>query len=213
MGLNEVYFMNPVVKIITNIIIVINRTIDNLDKKTVETIKQSYYLLIFVIVIVGIIIGYNSGKGSAKKYGKPIADSTDSVFDILIKRERKDVRFDSIMEEETIKELKNKKIKKIEFPSSEKLESEFYHTIIEPDVSGKKIVESPAIDSRDRLAGTDGKGKKNSSIAGPDKKTMIENKKNNIDKESITAPANSGKMLNKNIDLNPIDKNKGIIDK
>ncbi len=209
--------MNPVVKIITNIIIVINRTIENLDKKTVETIKQSYYLLIFVIIIVGITIGYNSGKGSAKKYGKPIAETTDSVFDILIKKERKDVRFDAILEGESIKEMKNRKIKKVEFPSNEKLESEFYHTIIEPDVSGKKIIESPAIDSRDRLAEINRTERKESSMSGIDNKTRIEDQRSyidkNVDKGSITAPVNSGKMLNKNIDLNPIDKNKGIIDK
>ena len=64
-------------------------------------------------------IGYNKGKGSAKKYGKPLNENTNSVFDTLIKKSRAKAQYKSMLESEFIEEQNKLQLKKVEFPSNE----------------------------------------------------------------------------------------------
>ncbi|MCU0822828.1 MAG: hypothetical protein MUC95_10235, partial [Spirochaetes bacterium] len=144
--------MNSVIKIIEEIIVVLNRLIDSLDKRTIEMIKQGYYLMVFVIIIVGIFIGYDCGKESAKTFGAPIAENTDDVFNDIVKTEREDVNFGSLIEGKSIREKEESILKKQAFPSNEKLEFETNHKIAEPDTEAKKIIAEPQSDIRERIA-------------------------------------------------------------
>ncbi|MDY6933153.1 MAG: hypothetical protein SVZ03_02895 [Spirochaetota bacterium] len=144
--------MNPIVNILTKIIIQINKIIDSINIKTIETIKQVFYLSVFIFVILGIIIGYYYGKDSAEIHGTPIAGSTNEVFQIDIKRERKDGNFRTMLETEILGKNKLSKQDKIRFPSNEKLELYLNNRIAEPDDMINKIKPPPLIDSRDRLS-------------------------------------------------------------
>ncbi|MBN2040243.1 MAG: hypothetical protein JW864_09395 [Spirochaetes bacterium] len=150
--------MNPIIKIINQTIILINRLIDNFDKKTVETIKHSFYFLIFVLLIIGIVIGYNHGKQSAKMYGKPLNETTNSIFDVKIKRNSGTGRFRSMLDSELSEEKKELHLKKIELPANEKqLKPEFDNKIIE---SGNLNNERPMHLKSDNIAETENTNKK-----------------------------------------------------
>jgi hypothetical protein len=138
--------MNVLIKILNSIIITINKLIDGLSKKTIETIKMSFYCLVVIIVAIGIYIGYNRGKGSAKKYGKPLNEDTNSVFDPLLKKSRNKGQYKSMLESELIEEQKDIQLKKVEFPSNENLKTEIDTKIIEPAKDIKKNT-SLSIDS------------------------------------------------------------------
>ena len=58
--------MNPVFKIINNLIISINNIIDSMNLRTVQTIKRGFFLFIFLMCIAGLIIGYNMGTKAAR---------------------------------------------------------------------------------------------------------------------------------------------------
>jgi len=130
--------MNIITKILNKIIITINRLIDGLSRKTVETIKMSFYGLVFIIIAIGIYIGYSSGKGAAKKFGKPINEDTNDVFDPLLKKSRDKGQYKSMLESELIEEQKDIQLKKVEFPSNENLKGEIETKVIEPDKDIKK---------------------------------------------------------------------------
>jgi hypothetical protein len=130
--------MNILVKILSKIIILINGLIDSLSKKTIETIKYSFYGLVLVIIALGIYIGYSSGKGSAKKYGKPLTEETNAIFDPLFKKSRDKGQYRSMLESELIEEQKDIQLKKVEFPSNENLKTEIETNVIEPDKDIKK---------------------------------------------------------------------------
>jgi hypothetical protein len=125
--------MNPVIKIINQVLILINKLIDGLNKRTVETIRNSFFFIVAMLALVGIYIGYSKGKNSAKIYGKPLTESTNNIFDITIKRNRDTAQFSSMLESELMEESKEMQLKKIEFPAKEKLTSEFTDKIAEPE--------------------------------------------------------------------------------
>jgi hypothetical protein len=125
--------MNFIINFINKIIIIINRLIDGLDRKTVDTIRSSYYGLIVVLIILGIFIGYNRGKGSAKKYGKPLTESTNEIFEGMINKGRSKERYRSMLESELIEEKKELQLKKVDFPANEIMKAEIDNKIIEGD--------------------------------------------------------------------------------
>jgi len=130
--------MNPVIKIINQAIIIINKLINHIDRKTAETIKHSFYFLVFILIIAGAIIGYNNGKRAAKMYGKPLNESTNSIFDVKIKAESGTGRFQSMLDTELMEEQKEMQLRKNELPANEKqLKPEFDQNIIESDKTEK----------------------------------------------------------------------------
>lgn len=210
--------MDFLVKILTNIIIQINRVIDSIDKKTVETIKRSFYGVVFLLVIIGIIIGYNNGMGAAKRHGDPLAKYTNMVFDVTIKRERDKSVFSSMLETELLGEISGSDFEKIGFPSNERLKSEFDDNIIEPDTSPKKMSIPTDIDNREKIAEID---RLENSILKSEVKEL-EKRSNSIkmrlpmekitDKKSTKTMANGSNRDVKN-KLQPIENPTGVIER
>lgn len=153
--------MNPVVKIISQVIVLINRQIDKLERNTVEKIKQSFFFSIFILVIFGIFTGYHYGKDAAKRYGDPLIKYTNDVFDTTIKMGRDETQFQAMLENELFSERDISKLNKITFPSNERLKSQhrYNNEIIEPDTSSSKM-SIPGLDTRDRIAEIDRTDKK-----------------------------------------------------
>lgn len=202
--------MNPFVKIITNLIIFINRLINGLDKKTVEMIKQGYYLVIFLIVLFGILAGYNMGKSAAKKYGTPLAEHTDDIFNIVVKKERDNVHFGKMVEEKAIMEKEEERLKKQSPASIEKMEPEYHPGIVEPETTDRKIHSQPPFKMRDTLADV----KKLDEKARPEDVKELGKTERPEKRESIEQgiPETPAKNIEEYIELNPIDKNNRIID-
>ncbi|MCP4130680.1 MAG: hypothetical protein GY754_06830 [bacterium] len=141
--------MNPVLKIISKVLILINRAIDSFDNKTVETIKRAYFFLIFVLVVIAIIIGYNMGKESATIKSPPLAENMKELFEVDISRERKGGNFNSMLESRLMNELKESQYRekgKVRYPSSERMEPEWNSGISEPGRARGSFPETAAED-------------------------------------------------------------------
>ena len=126
----------------------LNGAINGMSKNTVKIVRQSYFLLIFLLCAGGIFIGYSRGKETAQIKSAPLAERINQVFEIDINRERKDGRFGKMLESELINEMKYRDPGKIQFPSKDTFKPEFEHRIIEAE-RDKKISADPSMDPRD----------------------------------------------------------------
>jgi hypothetical protein len=170
--------MNFIINIINKIIIIINRLIDGLDRKTVEIIRKSYYSLLVIVIIAGIFIGYNSGKGSAKNYGKPLIESTNEIFEGMLNKGRAKERYKSMLETELIEEKRDMQLKKVEFPANEIMKAEIENKVIETDTGTRRSslsIDNPQVAEVDR---TDNQIKKPDvrELKREDTKIRIKNK-------------------------------------
>lgn len=135
--------MNPVVKIITSILSSINNIIDSMSLRTVETIRRGFFFVIFILSIIGIVIGYNMGTKSAKIKSAPLAEYVNDVFKIDINKEKGDGHFSEMLESEIVNETPMNNFSKTAFPTRENLNPELKKEAIE---SRNKIPEPDIID-------------------------------------------------------------------
>jgi hypothetical protein len=147
--------MNPLVTIISGIINAVNAIIDNLDKRVAESIKQGFFFIIFLGIVGAVFLGYRMGSGSAKRFGIPLADTTNQVFEIDIKRLKERPQFNSLLENESIREGEKIDTAKLKFPSREGLEQESRDRVLEPDSLKKKPAPAYELDTRSRIAEID----------------------------------------------------------
>jgi hypothetical protein len=140
--------MNPLFKIITSLIIGINRWIDSLSLQTVETIRRAFFFLMFIMCFVAIAIGYNMGKDSARIKSPPIAEFLNDSFKIKVSKE-KGGDFSGMLESEILKESGINSLNRYEFPVRIDDTPEIERSIIEP----KSIL--PEIDPRPGIIGDD----------------------------------------------------------
>lgn len=133
--------MNPIVKFLTSAIIAINKLIDSLSLQTIQTIKRGFFFAIFIFCIIGIIIGMNMGKNSARIKSAPLAEYVNDTFRIDINREKESGDFSEMLENEVIKESTINNFDKAEFPVRDKLDPQYQkdpiesqNKISEPDI-------------------------------------------------------------------------------
>ncbi|HSV95772.1 MAG TPA: hypothetical protein VLM75_02430 [Spirochaetota bacterium] len=144
--------MNLLVHIFSRMIGALNALIERTPRKTAETIRQSFFLLTAVLLIVAVIIGHQIGKKSARKMGTQIAGETNDVFDIDIKLEKRGGDFRSMLDSELLSEIRESTIKKRQFPVQGRLEPETGDGIIEPPSLERAISPMPDLDLRDRIS-------------------------------------------------------------
>lgn len=125
--------MNPIFKIITNLIIAINRLLDNIDKGMADTIKQGFYFLMFVLLLVGIIIGIKKGKESARIKSPPLAKNVNQLFKPQMNVEKKGGNFNGMIDSPLIREMKSRSDEKIPFRTREGMKPEIQMNPIEPE--------------------------------------------------------------------------------
>jgi len=147
--------MNPVLKILTAVIISINKIIDSMSLKTIESIKKGFFSFIFILCIVGIVIGYNMGTKSARIKSDPLAEFVNDTFKIDINKERADGDFSEMLESEIINESPMNNFTKSTFPTRENLNPELSKEAIEsenkipePDVMDKPFKPETPVDEK-----------------------------------------------------------------
>lgn len=123
--------MNPLFKIITSLIIGINRWIDSLSLQTVETIRRAFFFLMFIMFFVAIAIGYNMGKDAAQIKSPPIAELVNDSFKIKVSRE-KGGDFTGMLESEILKESGINSLNRYEYPVQVDSSPEVERRVIEP---------------------------------------------------------------------------------
>lgn len=129
--------MNPITKILTAIINGINGMLGGMRQSTIDSIKQGFILFTIVLVIIAIIAGYKLGSKSAKKVGTQIAEETNDVFNIDIKKNRESSDLKSMLGSELIKEMNESRMNKIQFPSGSERQANIEEKIIESDTAKK----------------------------------------------------------------------------
>jgi len=217
--------MNAIIKIISKIFTPVNDLLNNIDSKTAETIKVSFYFFIFVLALGGAYFGYTKGTDSAKIKSPPLAEITNEVFDIDMSRERGTRSFNSILDRDLINEMKNIKLEKNRYPSRESMETYIDKGIVEP-AGDEKIKTSQDISINDRIIEGEYKPK---SISSPDvkpldaekesrkvkaDKILLDEKTEIIGKEKTTVKKlDRGRLIRKDesVKPEPIIKDKGII--
>ena len=147
--------MNPVLKILTAVIISINKIIDSMSLKTIESIKKGFFSFIFILCIVGIVIGYNMGTKSARIKSDPLAEFVNDTFKIDINKERANGDFSEMLESEIINESPMNNFTKSTFPTRENLNPELSKEAIEsenkipePDVMDKPFKPETPVDEK-----------------------------------------------------------------
>ncbi len=209
--------MNPVKNISAKILSLLYRTINSFDNRTINTIKQLFFMFIFIMVLIGIYVGYRMGKSSAQIKTPPLAEYTKDIFRNDINREREEGRFGSLLESELINESKYLENSKIRFPSRENLRPEIDAALMEPEKE-QKIKPEPQMKAD--LKPYEGKYrelKKPDSEVRPlerdfnviKKSSYPDNKKN---KPRENEKINPLKSANKEKTLKPVMKQRGIIE-
>lgn len=217
--------MNPVLKILTTAIISINKLIDSMSLRTIETVKRSFFFFIFIMCIVGIVIGYNMGTKSARIKSDPLAEFVNDTFKIDINKEKADGDFSDMLESEIVNESTMNNFTKSNFPTRENLNPELSkeaveseNKIPEPDVMNKPFKPETPVDEQ---FNTD-KTQSEQTMKVLDKSYQV-NKTDNIilkNDEPVknqplqkTDDKNKIQMLEKNKQIvpEPINKDTGII--
>lgn len=128
--------MNPVFKIINNIIIAINRLIDSMPLKTIQSIQRGFLFFTFLMCLAGIFIGYNMGTKSARIKSPPLAEFVNDTFDIDVKREKDTGSFSGMLESEMVKESDSVNSTRVDFFVRERMNPEVDNNVID---SGKSV--------------------------------------------------------------------------
>jgi hypothetical protein len=206
--------MNPVLKIITSGIISLNRLIDSMSLKTIETVRRTFFFVMFLFCMIGLVIGYNMGTKSAKIKSDPLAEFVNDTFKIDIRKEKSDGDFSSLLESEIINESTMNNFSKSEFPTRENLNPELSKGVIEsenripePDIMNKPFKPETPIEGQyntNRL-----QSEQSVKIL---EKPFTENKTENmiISKEEKKTPVPEKQNDNKNI-IQILEKGKTVI--
>ena len=206
--------MNPVLKIITSVIIAINKAIDSMTLKTLESIKKGFFTLIFLLCIVGIVVGYKMGTKSAKIKSDPLAEFVNDTFKIDINKERADGDFSDMLESEIVNESPMNNFNKSNFPTRETMNPEISKEVIEssnkipePDLMDKPFKPETPVDEKNNSTQI----QNNQDVQALDK-SFNENKAGNIifknDESKIKKPEKT--VDDKNI-IKILDKDKKVI--
>jgi len=217
--------MNPVLKIVSSVLISINRAIDSMSLKTVESIRKGFFLFIFIMCVAGIIIGYNMGTKSARIKSDPLAEFVNDTFKIDINKEKANGNFSKMLESEIINESPMNNFNKSTFPTRENMNPEISKEIIEsknkipePELMDKPFKPETPIDEKNSTI----LNQSDQSVKVIDK-TLKDNKTENViikneetkTPEKIKDDKNIIQILEKNkkVTPEPIKKDTGIINK
>jgi len=215
--------MNPVLKILTSLIISVNKLIDSMSIKTIETVRRGFFFIIFLMCIAGIFIGYNMGTKSARIKSDPLAEFVNDTFKIDINKERADGDFSDLLESEIINESPMNNFNKSAFPTRENLNPELRKEAIEseskipePDIMDKPFKPETPIDEKfntEQMQNNQSMKILDKSLSNDNTEKIIFKNNDNKVTEKRTDDNNIIKILekNKNIIPEPIKKDTGII--
>jgi hypothetical protein len=122
----------------------VDHMINRIPRRTQQSIKSLFFLVMFAGVVAGGAFGVMRGKEAAEIKSAPIINYTNEAFEVDVKREREGGNFSSMLDSEVINEMKRIDTEKMRFPSRTNLEPEADRGIVEPD-SGRKAKESPEV--------------------------------------------------------------------
>lgn len=110
----------------------VDEMIEHMPTRRVKSIKQTYFLVIFVLVVIGAFWGRYLGGEAAGIKMPPLASSVRDVFEYDVYKERGEGGdLDLMIESERISGQSSKAIDKIAFPSREPFDMEYEGGIVD----------------------------------------------------------------------------------
>jgi hypothetical protein len=128
----------------------VDRMINRIPRRSQQSIKSIFGLIIFAGVIAGGVVGFQRGRNAAEIKSAPLINYTNDAFEVDVKREREGGNFSTMLDSEVINEMKRIDAEKMRFPTKTNLEPEADRGIVEPE-SGRKAKESPEIKEAEPL--------------------------------------------------------------
>ena len=184
----------------------INRWIDSLSLRTVETVRRAFFFLMFIMFFIAIAIGYNMGKDSAKIKSPPLAELVNDSFKIKVSRE-KGGDFSGMLESEILKESGINSLNRYEFPVRIDDTPEIERTVIEPESMLPKIDSRPGIMRDDKPYESDREGEYSSESGRVD---LLEKRESNERNSGIiinTPDSQSMENSGSNAKVKPFSEN------
>jgi hypothetical protein len=106
--------------------------IHRIPKKIRNQIKNEFYAVIFILCIIGAVIGYINGKNAAQIGGQPLVTSMNDLFSYARSKEMRDGDFGSLIESNLIAEPQYNDLTKVRFRTREPMHQTFDNILIEP---------------------------------------------------------------------------------
>ncbi len=144
--------MNSIFGAITKLFDILNKLFDSIDARTLQSIRNGFFTLVFLLMVAGAIVGYNMGTDSARVKSPPLVDSTNDIFDIDISRSKNEGSFSEMLDTEDIREGERRPSERTAYPAQEQMEPETEDGIFDsPKIIEKKrrpsiSVEDPVIE-------------------------------------------------------------------
>jgi hypothetical protein len=139
--------------ILSKFLTAIDRVIGNMDRKTLETVRQAGYMVAFLLVAASVGLGIHYGKESSRKGQSPNFTNTDEIFEIDVKRSRQTSYTRTLVESDQIHEITDPELKRILFPTQAGQEPTVSENVVEPETDKKAA--AAAVTGADRLSEID----------------------------------------------------------
>lgn len=124
-----------------------------MDRKTMESVRQTSYLIAFLLLAASVGLGIYYGRESARVGQTPNFTNTNQIFETLVKRGRQTSFTRTLVESDQINEITDPELKRILFPTQAGQEPTVSENVVEPE-TGKKAAAADA-EGPDRLSEID----------------------------------------------------------
>lgn len=153
--------------IISRILASIDSALGGVDRRTMDTIRQTGYLLAFLLVATGVGFGIYLGRESARTGQTPNFTNTNQIFETLVKRGRQTSFTRTLIESDQINEITDPELKRILFPTQAGQEPTVSENVVEPETDKKAAATEG--EGPDRLSEID---RTDETPAKPDVRTL-----------------------------------------
>lgn len=144
--------MNKILQILHSLTSNISNKIDSLPKSKVNSIKQTFFMIMGILAIIGLVMGIIKGKNAAKPETTSLFETTNDTFEFQLKAKRDKAYFDKISDQPLVNETEIQDPDKKAYPFNERLEVTSSLTPVEPQLFEKKQEDLPSMEIRDELS-------------------------------------------------------------
>jgi len=130
--------------IFSRILAAIDGALGGLDKRASDTIKQTGYLLGFLLVAGAIGLGIYMGRESARTGQTPNFSNTNQIFETLVKQGRRTNFTRTLVESDQVSEIRDPELKRILFPTQAGQEPTVSENVVEPETDKKAAATTDA---------------------------------------------------------------------
>jgi hypothetical protein len=122
----------------------IDRMINRIPRRTQQSIRSLFFLAVICGAIGAGVWGGIKGNDAARIKSAPLINFTNDVFEVDVKREHTGGNFSSMLDSDTINEMKRIETGKLRFSTRTNLEPEADRSLVEPEAD-RAVKVSPGV--------------------------------------------------------------------